>query len=217
MCSWHRGAVGADGGGDHRFAVGSGQRLLPKRVRLLQQDHQRVCHPQVNSSPLLYKSLANNGMFWCIFNLKSFFFQLYSCKQWLRLPQPLREAWIIHCLSATLSDSLWFEGNFMFSRCRMSPIVEIQGSDRDWLWLKVASGMVRCVRLEREGKKHSTFRAAHAVSSLTGIQFRTVDSSHHWIQLPAWWTEKVELNWKWERKTWLFLKFYDTVWSLPFV
>ena len=45
--SWYRRAAGADGGGDHRLSVWSGQRLLPERVWLLQQDHQCVSHYQV--------------------------------------------------------------------------------------------------------------------------------------------------------------------------
>lgn len=56
MCSWHRGAVGADGWGDHRFSVRSSQRLLPKRIWLLQQDHQRVCNHQVRFSPWICTS-----------------------------------------------------------------------------------------------------------------------------------------------------------------
>ena len=50
LCSGHRGAAGADDGGDHRGSVRAGQRLLPARVRLLQQDHQRLRHTQVGAS-----------------------------------------------------------------------------------------------------------------------------------------------------------------------
>lgn len=66
----------------------------------------------------------------------------------------------------------------MFSRFRMNLIVEIQGSDWDRRWLIAASGTVRCVQREVERKTQKT--------ALTGIQFRTVDSSDHRIQLPAW-------------------------------
>lgn len=60
----------------------------------------------------------------------------------------------------------------------MNLIVEIQGSDWDRRWLIAASGTVRCVQREVERKTQKT--------ALTGIQFRTVDSSDHRIQLPAW-------------------------------
>lgn len=73
----------------------------------------------------------------------------------------------------------------MFSRFRMSLIVEIQGPDWDWLWLIVASGTVQCMwwKVERKNTQKSDCTSC---SFLTSIQFRTIDSSYHWIQLPAW-------------------------------
>lgn len=61
----------------------------------------------------------------------------------------------------------------MFSRYRMNPIVEIQGSDWDWLRLRYGAEHVE----EGRGKEK--------VKGLTGIQFRTIDSSYYWVQLPA--------------------------------
>lgn len=56
-CSRHRGAAGADGGGDHHLSVRSGSGLLPKRVWLLQQDHQRLGHYQVRTRSFCCPSL----------------------------------------------------------------------------------------------------------------------------------------------------------------
>lgn len=69
----------------------------------------------------------------------------------------------------------------MFSRLRMSPIAEIQGSDWDRLRLIAASGAAQKLCRSRS-------------RSLTGVQFRTIDSSHDWIQLPAWWVKKTQLS-----------------------
>lgn len=89
----------------------------------------------------------------------------------------------------------------MFSRFRMSPIVEIQGSDWDWLRLIVSSGTVRYMWWKVERK------------TLTSIQFRTIDSSYHWVQLPAWWTngkkKKTQLTMRAKWKCYYFVLWYS--------
>lgn len=79
----------------------------------------------------------------------------------------------------------------MFSRFRMNPIVEIQGSDWDWLRLTVRSG--RLARMWWRAERKNT---DYTLLALTGIQFRTIDSSYYWIQLPAWGTKKVNSRWE---------------------
>lgn len=75
----------------------------------------------------------------------------------------------------------------MFSRFRMSPIVEIQGSDWDWLRLIAASGTGAAHAVEgREREKNTQNSKCGSWRCLTGVQLRTVDGSHHRIQLPAW-------------------------------
>lgn len=63
-------------------------------------------------------------------------------------------------------------GNFMFSRFRMKMIVEIQGSDWDWLRLIAASGTARCM-----------WWKVHSKNNLETLNYRTtIKSYRHTVQ-----------------------------------
>lgn len=64
-----------------------------------------------------------------------------------------------------------------------NPIAEIRGGGvAHWEWLQLIKK--NKIKPVRGGQSRS--------GALTGVEFRTIDSSHHWVQLPAWPEEEEE-------------------------